>query len=166
MEVPDLVGERESNDERHDAGGTDGFPGGPARSPAIGDSAIGNDTPTADQAQDKAEADTADEAKEPEPFKVPAGYQAKQRGKKTVYCKKAMESGTRFSQEKCYSEETLRAMEASRNEDRRKWTRPARSAPAWRTAAAADLTGSGCGRSVRIRKFAADRCLREVRGRR
>jgi hypothetical protein len=59
----------------------------------------------AGQAQDKAAADTADEAKEPEPFKVPAGYQAKQRGKKTVYCKKAME-GTRFSQEKCFSEET------------------------------------------------------------
>lgn len=82
-----------------------------------GDSAIGNDTPTADQAQDKAEADTADEAKEAAPFKVPAGYQAKSRGKKTVYCKKSMESGTRFSQEKCYSEEQLRAMESSREED-------------------------------------------------
>jgi hypothetical protein len=82
-----------------------------------GDSAIGNDTPTADQAQDKAEPDTANEAKEAEPFKVPVGYQAKSRGKKTVYCKKAMESGTRFAQEKCYSEEQLRAMEASREED-------------------------------------------------
>ena len=95
------------------------FAVGPALA-SEGDSAIGNDTPTADQAQDKAAADTADEAKEPEPFKVPAGYQAKQRGKKTVYCKKAMESGTRFSQEKCFSEETLRAMEASRNEDQAK----------------------------------------------
>ncbi len=82
-----------------------------------GDSAIGNDTPTADQAQDKVEADTADGAKEAEPFKVPAGYQAKSRGKKTVYCKKSMESGTRFSQEKCYSEEQLRAMDASREEE-------------------------------------------------
>lgn len=82
-----------------------------------GDSAIGNDTPTADQAQDKAEADTADEAKEAAPFKVPAGYMAKSRGKKTVYCKKSMESGTRFAQEKCYSEEQLRAMDASREED-------------------------------------------------
>ena len=82
-----------------------------------GDSAIGNDTPTADQAQDKAEADTADEAKEAEPFKVPVGYQAKSRGKKTVYCRKSMESGTRFAQEKCYSEEQLRAMESSREED-------------------------------------------------
>lgn len=83
----------------------------------IGDSAIGNDTPTADQAQDKAEADTADEAKEAAPFKIPAGYLTKSRGKKTVYCKKSMESGTRFAQEKCYSEEQLRAMEASREED-------------------------------------------------
>jgi hypothetical protein len=82
-----------------------------------GDSAIGNETPTADQAQDKAETETADEAKEPEEFKVPAGYQAKKRGKKTVYCKKAMESGTRFSQEKCYNEEQLRAMSAEHEQD-------------------------------------------------
>jgi hypothetical protein len=85
-----------------------------------GDSAIGNDTPTADQAQDKVEADTADEAKEPEPFKVPAGYLAKTRGKKTYYCRKSMESGTRFAQEKCYSEEQLRAMEATREVDQAK----------------------------------------------
>lgn len=82
-----------------------------------GDSAIGNDTPTAEQAQDKVETDTADEAKEAAPFKVPAGYLAKSRGKKTVYCKKAMESGTRFSQEKCYSEDQLRTMQASRDEE-------------------------------------------------
>ena len=84
---------------------------------ADNDSAIGNETPTADQAQDKAEADTTDEAKPEEPFKVPAGYQPKKRGKKMVYCKKAMESGTRFSQEKCYSEEALRAMESEREQD-------------------------------------------------
>lgn len=82
-----------------------------------GDSAIGNDTPTADQAQDKAEADTADDAKEAAPFKVPAGYQAKSRGKRTVYCKKSMESGTRFAQERCYSEDQLRVMESSQEED-------------------------------------------------
>jgi hypothetical protein len=82
-----------------------------------GDSAIGNETPTADQAQDKAETDTADEAKEPEEFKIPAGYQAKKRGKKTVYCKKSIESGTRFSQEKCYNEEQLRAMSAEHEQD-------------------------------------------------
>ena len=84
---------------------------------ADNDSAIGNETPTADQAQDKAESDTTDEAKPAEPFKVPVGYQAKKRGKKMVYCKKAMESGTRFSQEKCYSEEALRAMESEREQD-------------------------------------------------
>ena len=84
---------------------------------ADNDSAIGNETPTADQAQDKADADTTDEAKPEEPFKVPAGYQPKKRGKKMVYCKKAIESGTRFSQEKCYSEEQLRAMEGERDQD-------------------------------------------------
>ena len=84
---------------------------------ADNDSAIGNETPTADQAQDKAEADTTDEAKPEEPFKVPAGYQPKKRGKRMVYCKKALESGTRFSQEKCYSEEQLRAMDAEREQD-------------------------------------------------
>jgi hypothetical protein len=86
--------------------------------PAVADpSPIGNETPTAEQAQDKTETDTTDEAKEPEPFKVPAGYQAKTRGKKVMYCKKSMESGTRFAQEKCYSEEQLRAMSASREEE-------------------------------------------------
>ena len=84
---------------------------------ADSDSAIGNETPTAEQAKDKTESETTDEAKPEEPFKVPAGYQAKKRGKKTVYCKKAMESGTRFSQEKCYSEEALRAQEADREQE-------------------------------------------------
>lgn len=81
-------------------------------------SAIGNETATADQAQDKAETDTADEAKEQEPFKVPAGYRAKKRGKKMVYCKKDMESGTRFSQERCFDEEQLRAQELARQQEK------------------------------------------------
>ncbi len=81
------------------------------------DSAIGNETPTAEQAKDKAVTETTTDAKPEEPFKVPAGYQPKKRGKKMVYCKKAMESGTRFSQEKCYSEEQLRAQEAEREQD-------------------------------------------------
>jgi hypothetical protein len=81
------------------------------------ENAIGNETPTADQAQDKASADTTDEAEPEEPFKVPAGYQPKKRGKKMVYCKNAMESGTRFSQEKCYSEDQLRALEAEREQE-------------------------------------------------
>jgi len=82
-----------------------------------GDSAIGNETPTASQAQDKVAAETVDEAKSEEEFKVPVGYQAKKRGKKMVYCKKSMESGTRFSQERCFSEEQLRAMEAEQEQD-------------------------------------------------
>jgi hypothetical protein len=86
-----------------------------------GDSAIGNETPIADQAQDKAETDTADEAKEPAEFKIPAGYQAKKRGKKVVYCRKSMESGTRFSQEKCYDETQLREIEQARTEAKTKF---------------------------------------------
>jgi hypothetical protein len=70
-----------------------------------GDNAIGNETPTADKAE------------EPEEFKVPAGFLAKKRGKKVVYCKKSLESGTRFAQEKCYSEEQLRAIEMAREQD-------------------------------------------------
>ena len=92
------------------------FVAGPAFA-ADNDSAIGNETPTADQAQDKAESEATEEAKPEEPFKVPAGYQPKKRGKRLVYCKKALESGTRFSQEKCYSEEQLRAMDAERDQD-------------------------------------------------
>ena len=82
------------------------------------DSAIGNETATADQAQDKAETDTADEAKEPEEFKVPAGYRAKKRGKKTVYCKKDMESGTRFAQERCFDEAQLRQQKIEREQEK------------------------------------------------
>ncbi len=81
------------------------------------DSAVGNEIPTAEQAKDKAEPETTDEAKVPEEFKVPAGYQAKKRGKKTVYCKKSLESGTRFSQEKCLSEEQLRAADVQKEQD-------------------------------------------------
>ncbi len=79
--------------------------------------AISNETVTADQAQGKAETDTADEAKEPEEFKVPAGYRAKKRGKKLVYCKKDMESGTRFAQEHCYDEAQLKKMELARAQE-------------------------------------------------
>jgi hypothetical protein len=92
------------------------FVAGPAFA-ADSDSAIGNETPTAEQAQDKAESEATEEAKPEEPFKVPVGYQAKKRGQKTMYCKKAIESGTRFSQEKCYSEEQLRAQEAEREQE-------------------------------------------------
>jgi hypothetical protein len=81
------------------------------------DSAIGNETPTADQAQDKAESATAAEAKEPDVFTPPPGYRARKRGKKVVYCKKSMESGTRFASENCYDEAQLKSMETARQED-------------------------------------------------
>jgi hypothetical protein len=82
--------------------------------------AISNETPIADHAPDKTTTETADEAKEAAEFKIPAGYQAKKRGKKMVYCKKSMESGTRFSQERCFDEEQLRAMEQARQEEQTK----------------------------------------------
>lgn len=84
---------------------------------AASDNAIGNETVTADQAQDKAETDTADEAKAPTPFKVPLGFRQKTKGKRIVYCKKETEPGTRFSSERCYDETQLRAMEASRQQE-------------------------------------------------
>ncbi len=81
------------------------------------DNAIGNETVTADQAQDKAETDTADEAKAVQPFKVPLGFRQKTKGKRVVYCKKETEPGTRFSNERCYDETQLRAMEAARQQE-------------------------------------------------
>ena len=81
------------------------------------DSAIGNETLMADQAQDKAETATAAEAKEPDVFTPPPGYKAKKRGKKVVYCKKNMESGTRFASERCYDETQLKALDAASAEE-------------------------------------------------
>lgn len=81
------------------------------------DSAIGNETLTADQAQDKAQAATAAEAKEPDVFTPPPGYKAKKRGKRVVYCKKNMESGTRFASESCFDETQLKEMELAREQD-------------------------------------------------
>ena len=79
--------------------------------------AIGNETPKAEHAPDKAATESADEAQPPAEFKIPAGYQAKKRGKKVVYCKKSMESGTRFSQERCLDEEQLRALQLERQQE-------------------------------------------------
>lgn len=77
-------------------------------------SAISNETVTTEPAQDKAESPTAIEAKPEEPFTPPPGFRAKKRGKKIVYCKKDMESGTRFASETCFDEEQLRHMERER----------------------------------------------------
>ncbi len=82
-----------------------------------GDNAIGNETLTADQSKDKAETNTAADAKEPEEFKIPPGYQAKKRGRKVVYCKKSMRSGTRFAQEECFDETQLREMVLAQEQD-------------------------------------------------
>ena len=69
------------------------------------DSAIGNDTPAADQAKDKAEAKTTAAAKEEgREFKPPPGFVTKKRGALVVYCMKDRTTGTRFATEKCYDE--------------------------------------------------------------
>lgn len=85
--------------------------------PALGwasPSAISNETVTTEPAQDKAESPTALEAKPEERFTPPPGFREKKRGKKTVYCRKDLESGTRFAAEICYDEEQLRAMDRER----------------------------------------------------
>ena len=81
------------------------------------DSAIGNETLTADQAQDKAETATAAEAKEPEVFTPPPGYKARKRGNKVVYCKKDMQSGTRFASEQCHDEAQLKLLVLEQEKD-------------------------------------------------
>lgn len=77
---------------------------------------IAQEKAISDQAPDKAVTESADEAKPAEEFKVPAGYQVRKRGKRVVYCKKSMESGTRFAQTRCFDEEQLRAMELERQQ--------------------------------------------------
>lgn len=69
--------------------------------------ASGNETPTADAAPVKPDADAAADVKEDKPFKIPPGYRTKTRGDKTVYCRKDTISGSRFGTEKCYTEEQL-----------------------------------------------------------
>jgi hypothetical protein len=74
------------------------------------DSPIGNETPSAEQATDKAAArttDTADARKDHE-FKPPPGFLTKKRGDLVLYCKKDRTTGTRFATEKCYDEDQMR----------------------------------------------------------
>ena len=66
------------------------------------DSAIADETPTADKASDKTEV-----AKDSE-FKPPPGFLTKKRGELVVYCKKDRETGTRFVTEKCLDEAQVR----------------------------------------------------------
>ncbi len=87
------------------------------------DSAIGNETPTADQANDKAEATTVaavkEEPKEEKEFQPPQGFQTKKRGAKVLYCKKDRDIGTRFVTEKCYDETQMREYLLARDTQRR-----------------------------------------------
>ena len=74
------------------------------------DSAIADETPTADQANDKAEVrrrGREGRAKDAE-FKPPPGFLTKKRGELVVYCKKDRETGTRFVTEKCLDEAQMR----------------------------------------------------------
>ena len=82
-----------------------------AQSAVAQDSPIGNETPAAEQAPDKAAAETAApaaEAKEDKEFVPPPGFQTKKRGDMLLYCKRDRETGTRFTTEKCYDEDQIR----------------------------------------------------------
>ena len=74
------------------------------------DSPIGNETPAAEQGNDKvsAEATAAADAKKDDEFKPPPGFLTKKRGNLTLYCKKDRTTGTRFATEKCYDENQMR----------------------------------------------------------
>lgn len=74
------------------------------------DSPVGNETPAAEQAPDKAAAETAASPAEAEDkeFTPPPGFQTKKRGDMVLYCKRDRETGTRFTTEKCYDEDQVR----------------------------------------------------------
>ncbi len=82
-----------------------------AQSALAQDSPIGNETPAAEQAPDKAVPETttaAAQAADDEPFVPPPGFQTKKRGELVLYCKRDRETGTRFTTEKCYDENQVR----------------------------------------------------------
>ena len=83
------------------------------------ESAIGDETPTADQAKDKAETVAAVDAKADDEFKPPPGYKTKKRGKITLYCIKDSTVGTRFQTETCYDEQQIHAMLLAREQNNR-----------------------------------------------
>jgi hypothetical protein len=73
------------------------------------DSPVGNETPAAEQAPDKAiSKTTADAADKDKTFTPPPGFQTKKRGELLLYCKRDRETGTRFTTEKCYDEDQVR----------------------------------------------------------
>ncbi|RPI44900.1 MAG: hypothetical protein EHM59_11595 [Betaproteobacteria bacterium] len=73
------------------------------------DSPIGNETPAAEQAPEKAVSETTAAAEDADkPFTPPPGFQTKKRGEMVLYCKRDRETGTRFTTEKCYDEDQVR----------------------------------------------------------
>ena len=86
----------------------------PQESPAT----AGDQATRPEQAQGQAEAETVAAAKEEE-FKPPPGYLQKKRGDKVLYCKKNIETGSRFATEKCYDEAQIRDVELMREQNNR-----------------------------------------------
>ena len=80
------------------------------------DSAIADETPTADQANDKAESTSPERTRK---FNPPPGFLTKKRGELVVYCKKDRETGTRFVTEKCLDEAQMREYLLSLAEQKR-----------------------------------------------
>ena len=82
--------------------------------------ATSDETPAAEAASVPPDADAMADVKEARPFKIPAGYNTRTRGDKTVYCRKETVSGSRFGTEKCFTEEQLQRkaaeIEAARQE--------------------------------------------------
>lgn len=72
------------------------------------ESAISDETPTADQAKDKPEVVAAVDAKPDDEFEPPPGFKTKKRGKFTVYCIQDATIGTRFKTERCFDEAQVR----------------------------------------------------------
>jgi hypothetical protein len=69
-----------------------------------------------DSSEAKADADaTADEEKVEE-IKAPIGYRVRKRGNKVVYCRKEVKIDTRFTTEKCFTEEQIAELERQREE--------------------------------------------------
>jgi len=103
-------------------------PAGPSTSPAP----VAAPAPSAPAAP--VAAVTAATPTESGAYNPPAGYQKRQRGTKTVYCKSDTPVGTRFSKEYCYSQQDLERMEASRTNTMQEVERARRT-----------CTGGGCG---------------------
>jgi len=83
------------------------------------ESAIGSDTPTADEAKDKAKSAEVAAAHQEKVFKPPPGFRAKKRGDKVLYCIQDSAVGTRFKTEKCYDDDQMKAYLLAREQNNR-----------------------------------------------